>query len=41
MALAGIITPDLEAGGPADDADDYRELADRLARETGLDRGPN
>ena len=35
------ISRDLEADEMEEEAEDYRELAVRLARETGLDRGPN
>ena len=38
MPLAEVI---LEDKGRLGDAEDCRELADRLARETGLDRGPD
>ena len=35
------ISRDLEADEMEEEAEDYRELAVRLARETGLDRGPD
>ena len=38
VPLALKISRDLEDEGQVDEAVDYRELADRLARETGLDR---
>ena len=45
MPLAKVIledmAQDLEDKGRLGDAEDCRELADRLARETGLDRGPD
>ena len=34
------ISRDMEADEMEEEAEDCRELADRLARETGLDRGP-
>ena len=34
------ISRDLEADEMEEEAEDYRELAKRLAREAGLDRGP-
>ena len=39
--FAMSISRDLEADEMEEEAEDYRELLTRLARETGLDRGPN
>ena len=45
MPLAEVViedmAQDLEDEGRSGDAEDCRELAVRLARETGLDRGPD
>ena len=38
VPFAESLIRDLEAGGRVDEAEEYRQLADTLARETGLDR---
>ena len=40
-AIIEDMAQDLEDEGRLGDAEDCRELLDRLARETGLDRGPD
>ena len=38
IPFAANLTRDLEAEGLMDEADEYRQLVDRLLRETGLGR---
>ena len=38
IPFAANLTRDLEADGLVDEADEYRQLADTLLRETGLGR---